>query len=74
MSSFSRKAHRVVHDYVNIDTFMVFDIIINDLMQLKDKLMKIVSNELDNGNFNMEEYAEARKSFYYKHIDFNAIQ
>lgn len=66
--------NRVVHDYVNIDTFMVFDIIKNDLKQLKDELTKIISDELTAGNFDMEEYTEARKSFYYRHINFNAIR
>jgi len=61
--------NRVVHDYVNIDTFMVFDIIKNDLKQLKDKLTKIISDELTAGNFDMEEYTAARKSFYYRHIN-----
>ncbi|MCR4437417.1 MAG: DUF86 domain-containing protein [Eubacteriales bacterium] len=66
--------NRVVHDYVNIDTFMVFDIIKNDLKQLKDKLMKIISFELTIGNFDMEEYTAARKSFYYRHINFDGIR
>ncbi len=66
--------NRVVHDYVNIDTFMVFDIIKNDLKQLKDKLTKIISFELTVGNFDMEEYTAARKSFYYRHINFDAIR
>lgn len=65
--------NREVHDYVNIDTFMGFDIIKNDLKQLKHKLMKIISCELTIGNFDMEEYTAARKSFYYRHINFNQI-
>ena len=34
--------NRVVYDYINIDTFMVFDIIKNNLIILKRKLMEIV--------------------------------
>ena len=66
--------NRVVHDYVNIDTFMVFDIISNDLISLKNSLIKIVSSQLNNGNFDSEEYNEARKSYYYRHVDFGAIE
>jgi hypothetical protein len=63
-----------VHDYVNIDTFMVFDIISNDLISLKNSLIKIVASQLNNGNFDSEEYNEARKSYYYRHVDFGAIE
>lgn len=65
--------NRVVHDYINIDTFLVFDIIKNDLMVLNDKIMKTVKLELANGNFDMEEYVKASLSFYYRHIDFGDI-
>lgn len=61
--------NRVVHDYINIDTFMVFDIIKNDLIPLKSKLVNVVAIELGKGNFDQEEYAVAKKSFYYRHIN-----
>jgi uncharacterized protein with HEPN domain len=66
--------NRVVHDYVNIDTLMVFDIIRNDLLPLKSSLIKIVASQLNNGNFDNEEYEEARNSFYYRHVDFETIK
>jgi Uncharacterized conserved protein len=62
--------NRVVHDYINIDTFMVFDIIKNNLILLKRKLMEIVTTELDKGNLDKEEYEVAKQSFYYRHIKF----
>ncbi|HBE80618.1 MAG TPA: hypothetical protein DDW65_22960 [Firmicutes bacterium] len=65
--------NKVVHDYVNIDTFMVFDIIKNDLSILRESLMKIIRNELENVNFDVKEYEEAKKSFYYRHILFEEI-
>lgn len=61
---------RVVHDYINIDTFMVFDIIKNDLLKLKRKLMEVVALELSKGNLDKEEYEVAKRSFYYRHINF----
>lgn len=66
--------NRVVHDYVNIDTFTIFDIIKNNLAILKNKLMKIITIELGNGNFDSEEYRDAKKSFYYRHINFEGIK
>ena len=55
---------------MNIGTFMVFDIIKNDLILLKGKLIKIVTIELGKGNFDEEEYEVAKQSFYYRHIRF----
>jgi uncharacterized protein with HEPN domain len=63
--------NRVVHEYVNIDTFMVFDIITNDIKMLRGTIMNIVRIELDKGIFDTEEYEAAKKSFYYRHIKFD---
>lgn len=60
---------RLLHDYINIDTFMVFDIIKNDLILLKSKLMNVVTIELGKGNFDTEEYEIAKQSFYDRHIN-----
>jgi uncharacterized protein with HEPN domain len=65
--------NRVVHDYINIDTFMLFDIIRNNLLSLRDSLMDIVTCELNKGNFYTEELNEAKNSFYYRHVDFESI-
>lgn len=62
--------NRVVHDYINIDTFMVFDVIRNDLNPLNSTLKNVVGIELSKGNFEAEEYEIAKKSFYYRHIKF----
>jgi hypothetical protein len=44
-----------------------------DLPKLKSKCCEIIKTELENGNFEMEDYLVAKDSFYYKHIDFNSI-
>lgn len=63
--------NRVVHDYINIDTFLVFDIIKNDLKPLNCTLMNVVKLELGKGNFDVEEFEVAKKSLYYRHIQFD---
>jgi len=63
--------NRVVHDYINIDTFMVFDIITNNIKPLRGTIMNMVGLELDKGNFEAEEYEVAKNSFYYRHIKFD---
>lgn len=65
--------NRVVHDYINIDAFMVFDIIKNDLPSLKARLMDVLRIELGKGSFDMEEFLKAQQSFYYRHIAFETI-
>lgn len=40
----------------------------NDLKVLRDSLLKIINMELIDGNFDKEEYEDAKKSFYYRHI------
>ena len=62
--------NRVVHDYINIDTFMVFDIITNDIKTIRGTIMNVVGIELYKGNFDVEEYEVAKKSFFYRHIKF----
>jgi uncharacterized protein with HEPN domain len=66
--------NKIVHDYIGIDLFIVFRIIKNDLPPLKEKIIKIVSAELENRNFDEKEFQEARKSFYYRHIPFEKIE
>lgn len=62
--------NRVVHDYINVDTFMVFDIIKNNLQPLKSMILNVVKIELNKSNFDAEEFEVAKKSFYYRHIKF----
>lgn len=65
--------NKVVHDYINIDSFMVFDIIKNDLPLLKIRLMDVIKFELGKGTFDSEEFSEAQHSFYYRHVAFGDI-
>ncbi len=65
--------NRVVHDYINIDAFIVFDIIKDELTVLKTRLLEVIRIELRKGRFDTEEYAIAKQSFYYRHIIFDSI-
>lgn len=65
--------NKIVHDYIGIDMFVVFEIIKNELPVLKDNINTIISIELKNRNFDVMEYNEAKKSFYYRHISFEKI-
>jgi hypothetical protein len=65
--------NKIVHDYVNIDVFIVFSIIKNDLLELKLKIENIISSELKQGIFDIQEFNVSQDSMYYKHINFKKI-
>ncbi|MGL4934496.1 MAG: HepT-like ribonuclease domain-containing protein [Cetobacterium sp.] len=65
--------NRVAHDYVNLDIFIVFDVIKNRLPGIKENFEKIISIELLNKNFAKEEYEACIGNRYYKHVDFEKI-
>ncbi len=65
--------NKIAHDYIGIDLFIVFRIIQNELDPLKKKIVLLISEELENKNFDEKEFQLARESFYYRHIPFNEI-
>jgi uncharacterized protein with HEPN domain len=65
--------NRVVHDYINIDAFRVFDIIKSELPLLKVRLMDILRIEFSKGSFDKEELSKAQQSYYYRHISFDTF-
>lgn len=65
--------NRVAHDYMNLDIFIVFDVIKSKLPQIKEKFEKIIKIELLNTNFSKEEYEACIGNRYYKHVNFNKI-
>ena len=62
--------NRIIHEYTGIDTQHVFNIIQNDVPELQNKLIPIISAELANGNFDREEFEIAKTSPYLKNVDF----
>ena len=66
--------NRVVHDYHGLDIFIVYDILSNDLRPLEEQTIDIVTIELDNGNFDKQEFEIAKKSDYYRHIPFHKFE
>jgi hypothetical protein len=60
----------VAHNYVDLDLFVIFYIIKNNIRGLKDDFMRIISLEIASKNFDIEELKVAETSFYYRHINF----
>ncbi len=65
--------NRAVHDYAGLDSFLVFDIIKNDLEVLKKNLFEILKKLKEENFIALEEYLTARESGFYKFIDFGRI-
>ncbi len=65
--------NRVAHNYIGIDRFITFDIILNELPKFQDKIERIIQTELNTGIFDITEYELAKQSEYYRHIDYQKI-
>lgn len=65
--------NRIVHDYSGIDSFRIYEIILNHLPTLKKQVLDLLSKYIKENLIDVEEYNIAEKSKYYKHIDFKQI-
>jgi uncharacterized protein with HEPN domain len=65
--------NRIVHDYVGISLAIVYEIITNDLKELKSKVEKIINEKMAKKIFDIEEIKISQRSEFYRHVDFNKI-
>lgn len=65
--------NRVIHEYIGINIHHVFSIIQMDIPDLQNKLIPIISEELNNRNFDREEFEIAKTSPYLRHVDFGVF-
>ncbi len=66
--------NRIVHDYQNLDSYIIFDAIQKDLPPLKSTLYKVISLGLKNNIFDREDFNISKVSEFYKDIDFSKIE
>lgn len=66
--------NRIVHDYQNLDSYIIFDAIQKDLPPLKSTLYKVISLGLKNKIFDLEDFNISKVSEFYKDIDFSKIE
>jgi uncharacterized protein with HEPN domain len=60
----------IVHNYVGIDIAIVWEVITNDLKEIKPKIENIIKLKLKNGIFDINELNVTKGSPYYKHINY----
>jgi uncharacterized protein with HEPN domain len=65
--------NRIVHDYIGIDLVIVYEIIKNDLKELKPEIEKIIKTKVENKIFDIEELKISKESKYYKNVNFEKI-
>ena len=66
--------NRIVHDYQNLDSYIIFDAIQKDLPPLKKTLYEVISAGLKNNIFDREDFNISKGSEFYKDIDFSKIE
>lgn len=66
--------NRIVHDYQNLDSYIIFDAIQKDLPPLKETLYEVISSGLKNNIFDREDFNISKVSEFYKDIDFSKIE
>lgn len=66
--------NRIVHDYQNLDSYIIFDAIQKDLPPLKETLYEVISAGLKNNIFDREDFNISKDSEFYKDVDFSRIE
>lgn len=66
--------NRIVHDYQNLDSYIIFDAIQKDLPPLKETLYEVISVGLKNNIFDRVDFNISKDSEFYKDIDFSRIE
>jgi len=66
--------NRVVHEYVNIDSLIVFSIIKNDFSELILQISNCIKEQIHDGIFNIKELEISKGSIFYQHINFSFLQ
>ena len=66
--------NRIVHDYQNLDSYIIFDAIQKDLPPLKETLYEVISAGLKNNIFDKDDFSISKDSEFYKDVDFSRIE
>lgn len=74
MADNKRIRNRVVHEYVNIDSLIVFSIIKNDFPELILQISNCIKEQIQDGVFNIKELEISKGSIFYQHINFSLLQ
>jgi len=65
--------NKIAHDYPGLDIFIVYKVIKEDILVLKNAIIKILKDGLKAKLFDIDEYKISKESKFYKNINFNKI-
>ena len=65
--------NRIIHDYVGIDLAIVYEVITIELVEIKNKIEKIIKEKTQDGIFKIEEIKICQESNFYKNVEFGKI-
>lgn len=65
--------NRVVHEYHGVDHEIAFEIVKSELKKLEKDLIFIITENIKEKNFDIEDLKVAQGHRYYKYVDFNLL-
>jgi uncharacterized protein with HEPN domain len=65
--------NKIAHDYPGLDIYIVYKIIKEDIIILKNKIIEIMKEGLKKEIFDINEYNISKESSFYKNIRFEEI-
>lgn len=66
--------NRIAHDYSNVSTFVIYEIITSKLDSLKEDINDLVKEYLSESLIEIDDFEAAKESTYYKFIDFSKFE
>jgi uncharacterized protein YutE (UPF0331/DUF86 family) len=62
--------NRIVHNYAGLDAHIIYDTIMNDLVEVKARVSDFFLRQIHEGVFDPEELRLSRESGLYPRVDF----
>lgn len=66
--------NRIVHDYLGLDTLMLFHVVRDEVPTLLNSLYSHTQTRVESGTFDIEELKAAFGSEYYSKVNFSRLQ
>jgi uncharacterized protein with HEPN domain len=65
--------NKITHEYLGLDIFILYKIILNDLPELKVNIIGIIKKYLKEKIFDIDELNTIKGSYYYRHINIEGM-
>jgi uncharacterized protein with HEPN domain len=65
--------NKITHEYLGLDIFILYKIILNDLPELKVSIIEIIKRNLKEKIFDIDELNTIQGSYYYRHVNIEGM-